>query len=150
MKKCTYCGKQYPDEAVVCAVDGQPLQPVASPGAAPPVTAAHHRSRKLLSYIAPVRAGLVLAIMYAFFGVIAGLMFVPFIIFGAVLDKTGNAPPVPAAVIGLFAAIFVPIMYAIIGFVSGLIAAAIYNLVAKWTGGLEFEVRDVAPAAYYG
>ena len=149
MKKCTYCGKQYPDEAVVCAADGQPLQPIA-PGAVPPVTAPHQRSRKLLSYVAPVRAGLVLAIMYALFGVIVGLMFVPFIIFGAVLDKTGNAPPVPAAVMGLFAAVFVPIMYAILGFIGGVIAAAVYNLVAKWTGGFEFEVRDVAPSAYYG
>ena len=28
MKSCTYCGKQYPDEALVCAVDGQPLKHV--------------------------------------------------------------------------------------------------------------------------
>ena len=28
MKSCAYCGKQYPDEATVCAVDGQPLKPV--------------------------------------------------------------------------------------------------------------------------
>ncbi len=25
MKKCTYCGKEYPDETTACAVDGQPL-----------------------------------------------------------------------------------------------------------------------------
>ena len=25
MKKCTYCGKEYPDEAEVCAIDQQPL-----------------------------------------------------------------------------------------------------------------------------
>jgi hypothetical protein len=25
MKKCDYCGKEYPDEATVCAVDQQPL-----------------------------------------------------------------------------------------------------------------------------
>lgn len=25
MKKCTYCGKEYPDEAKECAIDGQPL-----------------------------------------------------------------------------------------------------------------------------
>jgi hypothetical protein len=27
MKKCTYCGKEYPDEATVCTVDHQPLVP---------------------------------------------------------------------------------------------------------------------------
>ncbi len=25
MKKCSYCGKEYPDEATVCAIDGQPM-----------------------------------------------------------------------------------------------------------------------------
>lgn len=25
MKTCTYCGKQYPDDAAVCAIDGEPL-----------------------------------------------------------------------------------------------------------------------------
>jgi hypothetical protein len=27
MKKCTYCGKEYPDEAEVCAIDHKPLKP---------------------------------------------------------------------------------------------------------------------------
>ena len=26
MKKCTWCGKEYPDDATVCAMDQQPLQ----------------------------------------------------------------------------------------------------------------------------
>ena len=30
MKKCTYCGKEYPEGAEVCAIDGQPL--VSDPG----------------------------------------------------------------------------------------------------------------------
>jgi hypothetical protein len=27
MKKCPYCGKEYPNEASECAIDGQPLEP---------------------------------------------------------------------------------------------------------------------------
>ena len=27
MKKCTYCGKEYPDEALACGIDGNPLVP---------------------------------------------------------------------------------------------------------------------------
>jgi hypothetical protein len=38
MKKCTYCGTEYPDEALVCAIDGQPLREVipAAPESLPP------------------------------------------------------------------------------------------------------------------
>ncbi len=28
MKTCTYCGKDYPDEAIACAIDGNPLEAV--------------------------------------------------------------------------------------------------------------------------
>jgi hypothetical protein len=31
MKKCSYCGKEYPDDATICAVDQQPLQEVCPP-----------------------------------------------------------------------------------------------------------------------
>ncbi len=30
MKKCTWCGKDYPDEATACPLDGRPLKPVIS------------------------------------------------------------------------------------------------------------------------
>ena len=33
------------------------------------------------------------------------------------------------------------------GFVMGVLMAALYNLVARWTGGLEFTVSDAPPAA---
>ena len=38
-------------------------------------------------------------------------------------------------------AIFVPVIYAVMGFVSGALGAVIYNLVAKWVGGIEVEVE---------
>jgi hypothetical protein len=69
---------------------------------------------------------------------------VPFLLLGAVLGvKSGGGP---AAFGGVFFAILFPVFYAIAGFIGGIIAAAIYNLIAKWTGGLEFEVRDVSSA----
>jgi hypothetical protein len=96
--------------------------------------------KKQLTYIAPLRAGIVLAVLYG----ILGLIFVPFFLLAAIFGSRAGAP---VAFGGAFLAIFFPVLYAIAGFVGGIIAAALYNLVAKWTGGLEFEVRDVAPAA---
>jgi hypothetical protein len=38
MKKCTYCGKEYPDEATVCEFDANPLVATKGANAAPPPT----------------------------------------------------------------------------------------------------------------
>lgn len=34
-----------------------------------------------------------------------------------------------------------PIIYAVFGFLFGIIGAAIYNLIARWLGGIEVEVE---------
>jgi hypothetical protein len=36
MKKCAYCGKEYPDEATACAIDGEPLGHFAPSSGIPP------------------------------------------------------------------------------------------------------------------
>ena len=41
-------------------------------------------------------------------------------------------------------ALFLPVMYGAFGFIGGVIGAAIYNLVAKWTGGFEVTVENLA------
>jgi hypothetical protein len=97
--------------------------------------------KKQLTYIAPLRAGIVLAILYG----ILSLIMVPFFLIAVLLGgKTGGAGP---AIFGLGFAIVLPIVYAAAGFVGGIIMAALYNLVARWTGGFEFECRDLTPGA---
>ena len=41
---------------------------------------------------------------------------------------------------GVVFAVFTPLFYAGAGFISGIITAALYNLVAKWTGGVRYTV----------
>jgi hypothetical protein len=36
-----------------------------------------------------------------------------------------------------------PILIAVIGFICFVICAAVYNLLAQWLGGMEFEVIDI-------
>ncbi len=103
---------------------------------------------KRISHIAPVQFGTVLAATYA----LLSLIFVPFfLLFALVLPHF--APPnasmtQPQGFPGGFAvmAIVLPIMYAVLGFIFGVIGALIYNLVAHWTGGIEFTLSDVVPA----
>jgi hypothetical protein len=37
MKQCIYCGKEFPDEAVTCDLDGQPVREKAQPSKVPSV-----------------------------------------------------------------------------------------------------------------
>jgi len=77
-----------------------------------------------------------------------GLIALPFLLLagalGAFAQQTQGSQSAPAAVIGgmFFAlAIFLPIFYAIMGFLIGVIGAAIYNLLAAWIGGIEMDVE---------
>lgn len=93
---------------------------------------------KRLQHIAPLQLGIVLATLYG----IISLIFVPFIIlisiFGA---KTQNGSGFLAG--GIVFIIFIPFIYALLGFIGGVITGFIYNLIAKWTGGIEFTLADV-------
>ena len=89
---------------------------------------------KRITRIAPLQLGKVLAVLYGCVSLIA----VPFLILASVLGaKSGNGG------IPIVLALVFPIFYAIAGFIGGVIVAAIYNLIAGWTGGVEFTVEDV-------
>ena len=45
--------------------------------------------------------------------------------------------------VGFSAIILYPIIYAILGFIGGAISAALYNLVAKWVGGIQIEMEEL-------
>jgi hypothetical protein len=44
-------------------------------------------------------------------------------------------------VFGTGFAVLLPFLYAAMGFVGGVISAFIYNIIAKWVGGIEVEVE---------
>ena len=105
-------------------------------------------TRRLRS-IAPVQAGKVLGVLYG--GV--GLIFVPFFVIAGIAgafagqgQETSSAAGAFAAGMMLFMAILFPVIYAVFGFIGGVVGAWLYNLIARWVGGIEFEVDDV-PAA---
>ena len=46
-----------------------------------------------------------------------------------------------AGALGVVLALVMPVFHAGIGFVAGLLGSLIYNLIAKWLGGIEIELQ---------
>ncbi len=80
-----------------------------------------------------------------------GLIFLPFIgiaaLAGAFAEQAHHAPGPLAAPLGMAIGLMIvfglmiPVMYGVMGFIFGVIGAAIYNLIAGWIGGIEVEVE---------
>jgi hypothetical protein len=91
--------------------------------------------RKRLTYISPLQLGIVLALVY---GVIS-LIVVPFLLLGTLFGHVGLQS-------ALMFIIF-PFIYAIGGFIGGVISAIVYNIVAKWTSGIEYVAAEAPQGA---
>jgi hypothetical protein len=105
-----------------------------------------------LRRINPVQFALVTAILYAIFTFIVALLILPF---SAIMSSTaaGQTPAMRmfGAGMGVMMVILLPLVYFVISFIFGLIGAALYNLVAGWTGGVEIMLESpVAAAAAVG
>jgi hypothetical protein len=72
--------------------------------------------------------------------VIALIFMIPFSLIGTFAGHAAG-PFFPFA--GGFFIIIFPILYGVMGFIMTAISCAIYNLVAKWTGGIEVEIETV-------
>ena len=101
--------------------------------------------KRRIKRIAPLQAGKMLGALYA----CMGLIFLPFFALAAVAgafapssqQSAGAPPPVLFASMMFGLGIFMPIIYGVMGFVGGIIAVALYNLFARWIGGIEVEVE---------
>ena len=96
--------------------------------------------------IAPLQAGKMMGILYA----CCGLIFLPIFALAGVAGafaqqarqtQAAGVPPALMAVMMFGFGIFMPVFYGIFGFIFGIISAAIYNLIARWIGGIEVEVE---------
>jgi hypothetical protein len=99
--------------------------------------------KRTLKRIAPLQFGKIVGLLY---GLIA-LLFAPFILAFTIImslmpEHAQQGPPtIVLAGVGLILCAVIPMFYAAMGFVVGLIGAAIYNLLARMVGGIEFEVE---------
>ena len=89
-----------------------------------------------LKKIGILSAGKLLGVLYAFLGLIIGFfMFVGSLIGSSFFPKKWSILLGAGAIVGL------PIFYGGIGFIAGIIGAALYNLIASWVGGIELDLE---------
>lgn len=99
--------------------------------------------RRLLS-VSVLQTGIVLGALYA---LIALLFSALLLIFGVFTLVFGIASEDAVAGFGgsigfVVMAVFLPVMYGVMGLISGIVVAAGYNLIAKVTGGLVLTVVE--------
>ncbi len=98
---------------------------------------------RTLKSIAPLQLGKILAIVYG----LISLIFVPFFLIFAVIgafvpQQSGNSAALAGSLVGvLFMMVLFPIMYAVMGFLTGVIGGWVYNIVAKWVGGIQVDIE---------
>ena len=94
----------------------------------------------IVKRIGPVSVGKVAGTLYAVIGLIIGGVISLIAMAGsAMADTSGGAGF--GALLGVGAIVVFPILYGCLGFVFTMIAAALYNLVAGWVGGVEVDLQ---------
>jgi len=85
----------------------------------------------------------IMGVLYALLGLIFGALATCFSLVGAMAAmpqlSEGSGDQLFGLLFGVGAIIFLPLFYGLMGFISGLLMAFLYNLVAGWIGGIELE-----------
>jgi len=94
-----------------------------------------------LRRVEPLRAANIAGVVYAILTAAIAIVALPFFLVATALLPSGDAG---APGVFAFFLLLYPVLGAVMGWLSGLLTSAIYNVVVRWTGGLQFELR--APA----
>ena len=87
--------------------------------------------RKRIVRVSPIQAGKVLAVLY-------GIISLPFALTVAIAGALGKGK----GGLSILVAFMLPFIYMVFGFIFTAFAAWLYNHVANWTGGIEFESEE--------
>jgi Transmembrane domain of unknown function (DUF3566) len=93
---------------------------------------------KRVKRIAPLQLGKIMGLCYG----IMGLCFCPiFLVISFFAPHASNQQGASVFAFGTAFALLMPVFYGVMGFVLGIISAFVYNIIAKWIGGIEVEVE---------
>lgn len=75
-------------------------------------------------------------VLMAFVGLIFGIYY------ATIMASSGELAGLSGGLRFLIIIIISPIIYAIVGFIAGAVGAFLYNLVARWLGGIEIDFEQ--------
>ena len=87
--------------------------------------------KKQIVNISPFQTAKVIALLYL-------VISLPFVVLFAITFSFSPNPKAP--MMGML--IFMPIIYMVFGFIFTIIGAWVYNIVAKWVGGIEYTTSE--------
>lgn len=76
-----------------------------------------------------------MCVMYGTIGFVIGLLFSLF--------SMGKSSFLPGFGLGIATVVIAPVAYAVMGLIAGLLSAALYNIFARVTGGIEVEFDEL-------
>ena len=95
--------------------------------------------------VGPMSLAKVCLALYGMIGLIVGVFVALIALLGAgigsSLGDAGSAGPFVGMALGVGAVIVLPILYGVLGFLVGLIGAAVYNVAAGIMGGVEVDLQ---------
>ena len=94
----------------------------------------------VIKRVGPLSCAKIVGLLYIFVGLLVGGIFSLAALAGGLASNTTEAPLV-GAFIGVGSIIFFPVLYGCLGFISTLIGAWLYNVMAGFVGGVEMEVQ---------
>jgi uncharacterized membrane protein YdjX (TVP38/TMEM64 family) len=90
-----------------------------------------------LRRVEPLRAANVAGVVYAVLTAALVIVVLPFFLAVSALLPSSDELAPGAIVLVL---LFYPVLGAVMGWICGLLTAVIYNVIVRWTGGLQLEV----------
>ena len=94
----------------------------------------------IIKKINALSASKTFALCYAIIGFLTGSAFLIMSLLGLGIYTETETVPVTKTLGGISILVF-PIVYGILGALSGLIFSFLYNFVTNWTGGIEMDVE---------
>ena len=96
-----------------------------------------------LTRVAPLRTAKIAGLVYGAVTAVIALILLPLVLVLLLATTRMSGPSdMAASILPIVLIFFYPLIGAVMGWIMGLVASAVYNLIVRWTGGLLLEFAD--------